>query len=273
LDGWATLPEAERRERASNFFRANEAFPRFEFYEEDRFPVEIEIVNVADQTVKNPRPLSPIAFTAAPVGLANPISDAAVRRPTLSLMPGERQSLIFDVSPWISELDVGEYDIRVLVFSSAEAEPWRSTLARISVEVLPAAPMNVIVSSIPSLAEQGFEMPLLDWIDGRADVARLESELTEDVFDVLAIYVFMSAVVQNGTVEGAPVSILNALPAHFAGFKRALEYEVQRPALSVEEAQQLSDQIRSSFPEVAWRIELIESGGGLLKRVLELKGN
>lgn len=273
LEDVANLSEAERVQRLENIYISELAFPRFEFFATE-VPLELEIRDATGAQIESAHRMSSRAFFSIdPDRLNPPVSPGQVRKPFLSLRPAESQSLVIDIWPWLRKLSPGDYTITFLLYSDTTAAPWRSESLQISFEETTTNVLSTVAGAIPSFGQKGFELPVEEWIDPENDVARLQDELPEDVFESVALHAFLSVVARNGTVDGAPVEILDSLPANLSPLGEAIRFEVQRPGLTEEEAQQLTDQIASSFPGIGWRLDEVEQGRGLLRRVIGLSTN
>jgi len=273
LEGLATLPVDEQKQRLENSLRAERAFPLFEFFDV-RVPFELEVLDAAGQPIESPNGVTIETFYAMDLELIDPpVPFGQLMRPTLSLGVGESRDLVVDLWPWLKELAPGEYTITLLLFSSTLTEPWRSNPLNITIEEVSGSVFSDIAGGIPALAEKGFDLTAEEWIDPNVDSQRLQEVLPPELFQVLVLHAFLGEVAKNGSVDGAPVELLDELPSHLASLREAINYEIQRPGLTEPEAEQLAAQIRATFPGIGWRLDEVDQGRGLLNTVIKRSSN
>ena len=263
------LRRAEQRSSLAYMLSNDIRLTIFDVLSGHPLPVVVKRADRDDPVTIGSPEISPSAFWSKRPRFRDRRMDQGVHRPMLDFEPGQTRSFFLDMSPWLIDLEPGEYSVTASVYTGpGSSTAWDSEPHTLRIVGTAGLIPDRLAHMLPELPNPGQIALGSLWLDQEIDVAELQRELPPLAFSTVAPYLFLNVCARLGFVALAPLDLLDLFPPHLASLSQVLRYEVLRERGMDNEAQKLRDETIRQWPGIAWQVHRIERGDGLIRQAI-----
>ncbi len=260
------LRRAEQRSTLAYMLSNDLRLTIFDVLSDHPLPVVVKTADRDDPLWVGSPEISPSAFWSKRPKFRDRSMDPGVHRPMLDFESGQTRSFFLDMSPWLSDLEQGEYSVIASVYTGpGSSTAWESEPHTVRVVGTAGLIPDRFAQTLPELPRGGHIAPGSLWLDLEINVDELQRELPPSAFSSLAPYLFLNVCARSGLVATAPLDLLDLFPPHLGTFSLVLRYEVLRARGMDDEAHELRDDAIRQWPGIVWQLDQIEQGEGLIQ--------
>jgi len=262
-----SIPAGAKQTLAGKQLILQSCLPKFDFVRGQFIPVNVTIHGPGEKAIRQPKRADPMGYWE----LHHPREAEPARpMPRAALPRGEWRGFVFDLGPWIWELEPGRYRMSARVYPWEDADDcWESKSFEIEVKELPHSiqielKQKGILTDVP-----GDGYPGKRWIGKEANYADLKRMLPSEAAQELALHRFLATVRQARDLTKADLSILDDAPKRLDATAAWLKYEVAHARGDAKRMNEIRTRITNEHKEVLWRLDDADSGQGMLARFLQ----